>query len=169
MMNRLFAMVSHHGGLNRQGRARRQLLQQGAVGMAWVMGCAPGPAMAEGSDRGTLTLKASGFAHAGGRAVAKLFIAGDGVLGAGRWQQSAAIERGTAVFRFEDLEARTYAAVVFHDENGNGLIDHGLLGPSEPLGFSGGFVLSLLSGRPDFERLKFDFKPPSQELDVSVR
>ena len=125
--------------------------------------------MADAADIGTLTIQASGFAHAGGRAVAKLFVAGDNVLEAGRWQQAAAIDRGAAVFRFEGLAGGTYAAVVFHDENGNGVIDHGLLGPSERLGFSGGFVLSLLSGRPDFERLKFDFKPPANPLEVTVR
>ena len=79
------------------------------------------------------------------------------------------IDRGAAVFRFKGLLAGRYAAVVFHDENDNGVIDHGLLGPSEPLGFSGGFVLSLVSGRPDFERLKFDFKPPAQTLELQVR
>jgi uncharacterized protein (DUF2141 family) len=130
---------------------------------------APGVVIAAAADRSTLTLLARGFAHAGGSAVAKLFIAGDNVLGAGRWQQSAAIVRGGAIFHFEDLPAGAYAAVVFHDENGNGVIDHGLLGPSESVGFSGGFVLSLISGRPDFERLKFDFKPPIQSLEVRVR
>lgn len=137
--------------------------------MAWAIVHAPGTAIADASERGTLMLRASGFAHVGGVAVAKLFVPSDDVLGPGRWQQSAATERGAAAFRFEGLATGTYAAVVFHDENGNGVIDHGLLGPSEALGFSGGFVLGLFSGRPDFERLKFDFKPPAQELDVRVR
>jgi uncharacterized protein (DUF2141 family) len=169
MTNRSSAKASGNEGLDPQGRERRRLLYRGAAGMAWAMGGAPGAAMAEQPDRGTLTLRASGFAHAGGGAVAKLFIAGDNVLGAGRWQQSAPIERGATVFRFGGLAAGTYAAVVFHDENGNGVIDHGLLGPSEPLGFSGGFEIGLFSGRPDFERLKFDFNPPAQTLDVRVR
>lgn len=168
-MNRLHAKARRHESLNKHGRSRRRLLHHWVAGLAWVIGSAPGAAMAEAFDTGTLTLQASGFTRAGGRAVAKLFNAGDNVLEAGRWQQAAAIDRGAAVFRFAGLTAGTYAAVVFHDENGNGVIDHGLLGPSEPLGFSGGFVLSLLSGRPDFERLKFDFKPPVQRLEVSVR
>jgi uncharacterized protein (DUF2141 family) len=161
-------MVSYRD-LRPTGCARRRLLRQGVAGMAWVVGCSPGAATVEGCHRGTLTLHASGFAHVGGLAVARLYVAGDNVLGPGRWQHSAAIERGAADFRFEGLAAGAYAVVVFHDENGNGAIDHGLLGPSEPLGFSGGFVLGLLSGRPDFERLKFDFKPPAQELDIRLR
>ncbi len=40
---------------------------------------------------------------------------------------------------------------------------------TESLGFSGGLVPSLLSGRLDFERLKFDFYPPAQLLEVTVR
>jgi uncharacterized protein (DUF2141 family) len=167
-MNELHAKAGRHPAMNQGEHSRRRLLHAAAA-LAWAMGNAPGVAMANASGTGTLTLQASGFTHAGGRAVAKLFIPGDNVLEAGRWQQTAAIDRGDAVFRFEGLAAGTYAAVVFHDENSNGVIDHGLLGPSEPLGFSGGFVLSLLSGRPDFERLKFDFKPPAQRLEVSVR
>jgi len=120
-------------------------------------------------NSGDLTLHATGFKHARGHAVAKLYAPGDNVLGAGHWQMRAPIDGNTAVLRFEDLPPGHYAAVVFHDENDNGVIDHGLLGPSEPIGFSGGFMLNLLSGRPDFERLKFNFKPPAQTLELQVR
>lgn len=118
---------------------------------------------------GHLTLRASGFTHARGHAVAKLFSPGDNVLEAGRLQVSAPIENGFAAFRFSQLPAGSYAVVVFHDENDNGKIDHGLLGPSEPLGFSGDFALSLFSGRPNFERLKFSFQASEQTLEVRVR
>ena len=121
------------------------------------------------ADTGKLTIHATGFADARGRAVAKLFVAGDNVLGAGRWEVTAPIQGGAADFSFPPLPPGAYAAVVFHDGNGNGRIDHGLLGPSEPLGFSGGFKLSLTSGRPDFDRLKFDFELPGRTLDVRVK
>lgn len=140
------------------------LLSALAVGGALLTATA-----AYGGDSGELNVRAVGFAHSGGHAVAKLFIAGDNVLGRGHWQLAATIEGGAASFRFAELPAGRYALVVFHDENDNGQIDHGLFGPSEPLGFSGGFVLSLLSGRPDFERLQFDFKPPAQLLEVRVK
>jgi uncharacterized protein (DUF2141 family) len=126
-------------------------------------------AVADAPANGLLILRASGFTHARGHALAKLFAPGDNVLGAGRWQLSAPIENGFAEFRFSQLPTGSYAVVVFHDENDNGKIDHGLLGPSEPLGFSGDFALSLLSGRPNFERLKFSFQAPEQTLEVRVR
>lgn len=121
------------------------------------------------SVNGHLIVRASGFAHAHGHAVAKLFAPGDNVLEAGRWQVTAPIENGFAEFRFPQLPAGSYAVAVFHDENDNGKIDHGLLGPSEPLGFSGGFCLSLFSGRPNFERLKFSFQSSEQTLEVRVQ
>ena len=116
-----------------------------------------------------MTVHAAGFAHARGHAVAKLFAPGDDVRRAGRWQVVMVIEGGAATFCFAALPAGRYAVVVFHDQNDNLVIDYGLLGPSEPLGFSGGFVLSPLSGRPDFERLQFEFKPSVQALNVKVR
>jgi uncharacterized protein (DUF2141 family) len=126
-------------------------------------------AAADAPNIGTLTLDVTGFVHTRGHAVAKLYAPGDNVLGPGHWQVHAPIDGNTAVLRFEGLPPGHYAAVVFHDENDNGVIDHGLLGPTEPIGFSGGFVLNLLSGRPDFERLKFDFKPPAQTLELQLR
>ena len=139
------------------------------VGLALLLGASALLAAADTPAAGELTLRASGFKSMQGHAVAKLFTAGDNVLGAGRWQLAASIEGDSAVFRFAGLPAGSYAAVVFHDLNDNASIDHGLLGPAEPLGFSGGFVLGLLSGRPDFERLKFEFKPPAQTLELKVR
>jgi uncharacterized protein (DUF2141 family) len=126
-------------------------------------------AATEQPERGELVVHATGFADAGGHAVAKLFVAGDSVLEAGRWQLVESIDAGAVTFRFAGLPAGRYAVVVFHDLNDNLRIDHGLLGPSEPLGFSGGFKLSWVSGRPDFERLRFDFQPPVQTLEVRVR
>jgi len=128
---------------------------------------AAGPAAGQGD--GGLTVHAVGFPHTRGQAIAKLFRPGDDVLGPGRWQQSTSIKDGAATFRFEGLPAGAYAVVVFHDENGNGIIDHGLLGPSEPIGFSGGFALGVLSGFPSFEKLKFEFKQPAQTLEIKLR
>ena len=135
-----------------------------ALGGAALTAAAP----AGGPETGELTIHAIGFVQTRGHAVAKLFAAGDNVLKPGRWQLAKTIDGGAAVFNFAALPAGSYAVVVFHDQNDNLQIDHGLLGPSEPLGFSGGFVLSLLSGRPDFERLQFEFKLPAQTLQVRV-
>jgi uncharacterized protein (DUF2141 family) len=62
-----------------------------------------------------------------------------------------------------------YAAVVYHDLDSNGVLDHGWFGPKEPLGFSGGWKLSLLSGMPTFEKLRFDFSPAHREVDFAIQ
>lgn len=40
--------------------------------------------------------------------------------------------------------------------------------PTEPLGFSGGFKVSLFSGVPDFDDLKFEFTAKSRPLAIVV-
>lgn len=137
----------------------------------WVLGAASlavlGTAAAE---EGSLTVRATGFKQDSGQAVAKLFEPGDDVLGHGHLQVSAAISSGQAVLEFASLPAGRYAVVVFHDENGNGVIDHNLLRlPSEPLGFSNGFALGLVSGLPSFDKLAFQHASVPQTLELTVK
>jgi uncharacterized protein (DUF2141 family) len=117
----------------------------------------------------SITVQASGFKDDQGQAIAKLFQPGDDVLAAGRWEAKSHIHDGHATLVLPALPAGRYALVVFHDRNGNGQIDHGLLGPSEALGFSGGFRLSLFSGRPTFDELKFEFNGQAATMEVRVR
>lgn len=154
---------------NGSGRGPTGALLSAMLASVLAFGATDVSAATDASNSGDLTLHVTGFVHARGHAVAKLYAPGDNVLGAAHWQVRAPIEANAAVLRFEGLPPGRYAAVVFHDENDNGVIDHGLLGPSEPIGFSGGFVLNLMSGRPDFERLRFDFNPPAQTLELQVR
>ncbi len=157
------------GTPSRIRRFRFSLLRAITVLALALCGHAVAAGAAAGQAVGSLTVHAVGFSHTRGQAIAKLFLPGDDVLGPGRWQQSASVKDGAAAFHFEGLPAGPYAVVVFHDENGNGTIDHGLLGPSEPIGFSGGFALGVLSGFPSFEKLKFQFKPPAQTLEIKLR
>lgn len=150
-------------------RGAKQAICRAMLASVLASGISGVAAATDAPNIGALTLHVTGFVHARGHAVAKLYAPGDNVLGPGHWQVRTPIEGNTAVLRFEGFPAGRYAAVVFHDENDNGVIDHGLLGPKEPIGFSGKFVLNLLSGRPDFERLKFDFNPPAQTLELQVR
>ncbi len=41
-----------------------------------------------------------------------------------------------------------YAAILFHDKNSNNVIDHGMFGPSEPMGFPNDYTMSGHSGMP---------------------
>ena len=126
-------------------------------------------AIAGEPPHGELIVKATGFKTAEGQAVAKLFLPGENVRGKGHWQATGQIHDGRAEFHFGGLAAGSYAVVVFHDLNSNDTIDHGALGPAEPLGFSGAYTLSLLNGLPTFEKLQFAFQGPTQTLPVAVR
>lgn len=117
----------------------------------------------------TLDVDVQGFTHARGHAIAKLFVPGEDVTKHGHAEAKADIVDGHAIFRFDELVPGDYAVVVFHDENDNGIIDHGVLGPREPIAFSGGFRLGLFSGMPTFEKLRFTVPPAGTRLALRVR
>lgn len=120
--------------------------------------------------RRDLAIHVRGFAHQRGRAVANLFREGEDVLRKPNARVTAKIEAGTARLVFPALPYGTYAVSVFHDENDNGELDHNLIRlPAEPLGFSNGFKLSLVSGMPSFQKLRFAFDPGTEDLDITVR
>jgi len=117
-----------------------------------------------------LVVNASGFKHDRGVAVANLFREGEDIFRKPSIRVMANISNGKAVFAIPDLKYGTYAVTVFHDENGNGDLDHNMFHmPAEPLGFSNGFKMSLVSGLPSFEKLKFAFAPGGKPLDITVR
>ena len=45
-------------------------------------------------------------------------------------------ETGSATFRFQNVKEGRYALRCFQDMNGNGTLDKGMFGPTEPYGFS---------------------------------
>ncbi len=66
------------------------------------------------------------------------------------------------------LPRGNYAVSVFHDENGNGLLDRNLVGaPREPYGFSndarGRF------GPPRFEEMRFSLGDDPMALEINLR
>ncbi len=118
----------------------------------------------------TLIVAATGFKNDNGHAVAKLFTPRDNVLKKGRQEFMGVIRGGQASMTFDALPAGDYAVVVFHDENENGAIDHNVLRlPSESLGFSNGFSISLTSGLPSFEKLQFTHGKTIQTILVKVK
>ena len=121
---------------------------------------------------GTLTIQVSGFAHERGHAVANLFREGDDVLkhNTAYRKVTAEIHDGKASINFPDLAYGKYAVSVFHDENDNGTLDHNAFHfPAEPLGFSNHFHMSLFSGMPSFEKLKFSFSMDKVVEEVTVK
>jgi len=120
-----------------------------------------------------LVVRAVGFKHAKGHAVAKLFRPGQSVTGPAFTTLRTEIRSGRALFEFRSLRPGSYALIVFHDENDNRTIDHGMFGhgiygPIEPIGFSNGYHLSLLS-LPSFDKLKFNLTPAHNRVEVTVQ
>ena len=150
-------------------RLWRWLLRNSLKALLLAASCTTIAAASDETNSGELTIHATGFKNTQGHAIAKLFAPGDNVLRRGHSESEVTIDAGTALFHFTALSPGRYAVVVFHDKNNNGVIDHGLLGPSEPLGFSGNFVLSLISCRPTFEQLGFTLAMPAQTLEIQVR
>jgi uncharacterized protein (DUF2141 family) len=120
-------------------------------------------------EHGTLIVRCVGFKNDQGKAVIKLFRSVDKLPDGPHRQLTTDVVDGKAVFAVEDLASGDYAAIVFHDRNANGKIDHRFGFPAEPLGFSNGWKLSLFSGMPTFSKLKFHYSPADGEYEIALR
>ena len=115
------------------------------------------PIVSTAQEKGALTIVAHHFSNDQGIAVVNLFRETDDVPKQFFKQIKANIEEGVATLIFSDIPYDDYAAIVFQDENSNGILDHKLGFPNEPMGFSNEWKLTLFSGMPNFEKLKFRF------------
>jgi len=121
---------------------------------------------------GTLIIQINGMLNDEGLVVANLFREGDDVMKIDKvyLQSRGLISDKHALLIFQNLQYGKYAVSAFHDENGNGTLDHNMLHmPAEPLGFSNGFKLGIFTGLPSFEKLKFVFKPGTGIIDIIVK
>jgi uncharacterized protein (DUF2141 family) len=130
----------------------------------------PSPSAAADSKSGTLSVRVRGIENDSGQLVAKLFRRGDGVpKGKSYRLAKRRIHKRFVELQFRDVPYGTYALFVFHDENGNSTVDHNFLGiPTEPLGLSNGYEVSLLKGMPTFDDLKFAFSPKTKPVAIKV-
>jgi uncharacterized protein (DUF2141 family) len=127
------------------------------------------PTFAQLRASADLNIEASGFNDESGHAIAKLFLPGQNVRQRGQFEIKADIRGGKASLALPALPPGEYAVVVFHDANDNGVIDHKLIGiPNEQLGFSNAFKLSLSSGLPTFEKLRFAHGESTQTIAIHV-
>lgn len=121
---------------------------------------------------GDLTIVVGGFSSDRGQVIANLFREGDDVMKIDKAYLHAreAISGNRAQLVFRNLKYGKYAVSVFHDENGNGILDHNFLRfPAEPLGFSNNFSLGIFSGLPSFEKLQLDFAPGAETVSIVVK
>ena len=127
------------------------------------------PMLSRAQDSGALNIEVSGFNDESGHAIAKLFLPGQNVRQRGHFEVKADIRGGKTSLAFPALPSGDYASVVFHDAKDNGIIDHNLIGvPSEELGFSNSFKLSLSNGLPTFNKLKFAHGESAQTIIIHV-
>jgi uncharacterized protein (DUF2141 family) len=117
---------------------------------------------------GNLTISAGNFGNSTGKAVANLFRESDDIPQKPFMQSTAAITNGTAQIIFNDIPFGSYAAIVFHDENANGKLDHKWGFPDEPMGFSNAWKLSMFSGMPTFTKLRFEFSKNQPLVSINI-
>jgi uncharacterized protein (DUF2141 family) len=117
---------------------------------------------------GTLTIEATNFQSDKGVAVVHLFRKQDDVPKNPFLETTHAIVNGKAIIVFHNLLYGEYAVLLFHDENSNRKLDHRFGLPNEPMGFSSNWKLSLFSGMPTFNKLRFEFSESKSEFTIMI-
>lgn len=118
-----------------------------------------------------LVVRVAGFQDASGQAVLDLHDSVGSIVRTPPVRRlTAKIGQGAAEFVLDGLPDHRWAFVVYHDRNGNGILDHSWLRiPQEPMGFSRGFRPGLVAGMPDWNKLAVPVKAPADTLLLEVR
>ena len=117
----------------------------------------------------TLTIKTTHFEHTKGVAVVQLFRQDDDIPQKPFMKVVGIIANQESTITLSNIPFGEYAAIVFHDENANGTLDHKFGFPNEPMGFSNEWSLSLFSGMPTFNKLKFDFAADRSTHEIELK
>jgi uncharacterized protein (DUF2141 family) len=118
---------------------------------------------------GTLTFNISGFSDNTGQVLVQLFRKEDKVPKNPLKVVKAVISNQAAVVQIENFSFGEYAAIVVHDKNSNEIIDHRWGMPNEPLGYTNNWQLTLFSGMPTFEKLKFTFNKSANKYEIVIK
>jgi uncharacterized protein (DUF2141 family) len=121
------------------------------------------------SQKGTLTFGITGITENTGQIIVQLFRQQDDVPSSPYMKVKAGIKLNKVVVVIEKLSYGDYAAIILHDKNSNGETDHSWGIPSEPLGFTNNWELSLFSGMPSFEKLKFTFSSTNNLIKIDMK
>lgn len=109
-------------------------------------------------ENGNLTITSENFKSDTGYAIIRLFEESANVMGKQYNMQVIKIKNKKAKWEFKNIAFGSYAAYVFHDTNSNKEVDHNFFRfPSEPMAFSGKYKISIFSGKPTFDKMKFEF------------
>ncbi|WP_146202854.1 DUF2141 domain-containing protein [Pedobacter paludis] len=118
--------------------------------------------------QGTLNINTTGYNNSNGKAIIMLFEKGNEIPKSPFKTLFSPIKDGKAQFQFSDLAYGQYAALLLHDENNNGKIDHFLGLPSEQLGYSNNWQLGFFTGMPSFKKLAFTYSASSQVQQINI-
>ena len=117
----------------------------------------------------TLTFHVTGFEKATGQALVYLYRRADKVPTKPFMHLKAEIVNHVSDITVNNLPYGEYAAIVVHDLNSNGKIDHKWGMPAEPMGYTNKWKLSLFSGMPTFEKLKFFYSDKNSTIVVQMK
>ena len=117
----------------------------------------------------SLTFKVTGFKDNSGQLLVHLFRKQDKLPSMPFKVLEIQIKNKQAVVVIRDLPYGEYAGIFVHDKNANNEIDHRWGIPDEPLGFTNHWKLSLFSGMPTFNKLKFSFSPSSNYYEIHMK
>jgi uncharacterized protein (DUF2141 family) len=82
-------------------------------------------------------------------------------------KMKAGIEKGHALIEFDDVPYGEYGFKLYHDQNGNGVMDRNFLGiPQEDYAFSNNTAGRF--GSPSYDKVKFRFCQNELRLDVKM-
>ena len=121
-----------------------------------------------GQQSGTLIFRITGIETSEGVAIVNLFRAQDDLPKMPFKTLCASIQNCVASVSFAGIPTGDYAAIAYHDKNSNGTLDHRMGFPNEPMGFSNNWNLSLFSGMPTFNKLKFRFNSGNAVVEIAV-
>jgi uncharacterized protein (DUF2141 family) len=123
------------------------------------------------SSTGTLSFNVTGFLNNTGQVVVELYRKEDKVPKNPFKTVKAEIKNMHSTVKIENLAYGDYAAIIVHDLNLNGVVDHsiGIPVPIEPLGFTNNWKLTLFSGMPSFDKLKFTFNAQNEKFEIKIR
>ncbi|MCX6265960.1 MAG: DUF2141 domain-containing protein [Bacteroidetes bacterium] len=120
-------------------------------------------------NTGPLTFHVTGFEDNSGQTILMLYRPEDDVPKKPFIRINAEIVNRESVIPVKDLPCGDYAAIIVHDKNKNEIIDHKWGIPAEPLGYTNNWRLSLISGMPNFEKLKFHYSSSNKLILVRMK
>jgi uncharacterized protein (DUF2141 family) len=116
----------------------------------------------------SLTVRVNGFRSQSGQLCLSLYSKAQGFPGSAAGAiQAQCLKAGTPVLTFQNLNSGNYAVAVFHDANGDGVLNRNSIGiPTEGFGFSRN--PQILTGPPTFSDSAVFVAGSQQNIDIKL-